>query len=279
MALLDIVNLAGNAAFQNRCQAQLATSAVAIYNEAANEVQSLSVTGTPTGGSFSLASLPGGVVLNMSGTTTNAAATLTGLTSTQGMFVGMAVVGPGIPAGVTVATITSLTAITLSANATASATVACAFSGTPVATIPFNASAADVQAILQALPSIGNDDIVCAGGPLPGTAVSITFCGTFGANPQRLITLGTNSLTGGASPTAAVTRTTAGTVGAPLHSARARKATAILQNLSGFVQQYVWGIAADATVQSDFASGGSVQTAVTDAHIANAIASAFNPYI
>ena len=62
-------------------------------------------------------------------------------------------------------------------------------------------------------------------------------------------------------------------------AAGARKATAILQNLSGYVQQYVWTIAADTTVQSDFTGGGSVQTAVTDAHIATAVASIFNPYI
>jgi len=278
MALSDVVKLASDGAFQNRCMAQLVTSSVAIYNEAANEVQSLSVSGTPTGGSFSLASLPGSAVLSMNGTTTSGAATLTGLTSTQGLFVGMSVVGQGIPAGATIATITSLTAITLSANATASATVSCTFSGTPVATIPFNASAADVQAILQALPSIGNDDVVCGGGPLPGSAVSITFCGAFGNNPQRLITLGTNSLTGGSSPTASVSRTIAGTVGQALHATRVRKASAILQNPSGYTAQFVWGIAADSTVQSDFTGGGSVQASVTDPHIAAAVASIFNAY-
>lgn len=279
MALSDIVKLANDGTFQDRCKAQLAATSVAIYNEAANEVQSLSVTGSPTGGSFSLASLPGSAVLSMAGTTTSAAATLTGLTSTQGMFVGMSVVGSGIAAGATIASITSLTAITLSANSSASATVACVFSGTPVAAIPFNAAAADVQAILQALPSIGNDDVVCAGGPLPGTPIAITFCGLFGMNPQRLITIGTNSLTGGSTPAPVVSRTTAGTVGQPLHAARAKKATAILQNLSGFVQQFIWGIASDSTVQSDFTGGGSAQSAVTDAHIAAAIASIFNPYI
>lgn len=279
MALTDIVKLAQDAAFQNRCLAQLVASSIAIYGQAANEVQSLAVTGSPTGGSFSLASLPGSAVLTMNGTTTSAAATLTGMTSTQGLFVGMSVVGQGIAAGATIASVTSLTALTLSANSTASATVQCMFSGTPVTTIPWNATAADVQAILQALPNIGNGNVLCGGGPLPGTPVSITFCGIFGMNPQRLITLGINSLTGGVTPTAAVTRTTAGIAGQPFHTARVRKAVSILANPCLVTPPMVWSIAADTTVQSDFVGGGNVQTAVTDAHVAAAVTSVFNAYI
>lgn len=279
MALIDIVKLASDAVFRDRVSAQLVASSVAIYNEAANEVQTLSVTGSPTGGAFTLASLPGSTILNMNGTTANAAATLTGLTSTQGLFVGMSVVGQGVAANATIATITSLTAVTLSANSTASATVPCTFSGTPVAQIPFNAGAADVQAILQALAAIGNDDIVCTGGPLPGTAVAITFCGSLGLNPQRLITIGTNSLTGGSSPAPSVARTTAGTIGQALHTARASRASQILRDLSGHTAQMVWGVAANTAVQADFTGGGGVQTAVTDANIAAAVAAVFNSYI
>jgi hypothetical protein len=57
------------------------------------------------------------------GTTTNAANTVTGLSITADLYIGMPIEGTGIPAGTTIASITSSTAITMSANATASGTV------------------------------------------------------------------------------------------------------------------------------------------------------------
>lgn len=57
--------------------------------------------------------------ISATGATTNGSAAVTGLASTASMVVGMAVSGTGIPAGTTVASITSGTAITLSAPATA----------------------------------------------------------------------------------------------------------------------------------------------------------------
>lgn len=58
-----------------------------------------------------------------SGTTTNGSAAITGLSTTTDLYIGMPVEGTGIPAGATIASITSTTAITISANATASGTV------------------------------------------------------------------------------------------------------------------------------------------------------------
>lgn len=55
--------------------------------------------------------------------TTNASNAVTGLSSTSDLYIGMPIEGAGIPAGTTIASITSSTAITLSANATATATV------------------------------------------------------------------------------------------------------------------------------------------------------------
>lgn len=55
-----------------------------------------------------------------SGTLVNGANTVTGLSSTLDLWVGMPVEGVGVPAGTTVASIASANAITLSANATAS---------------------------------------------------------------------------------------------------------------------------------------------------------------
>jgi hypothetical protein len=53
------------------------------------------------------------------GTTTSGSATVTGISSTSSLAVGMAVSGTGIPAGTTVAEVTSSTAVRLSAAATA----------------------------------------------------------------------------------------------------------------------------------------------------------------
>lgn len=58
----------------------------------------------------------------LTGNTTSGNASVTALSSTANLAVGMRVFGAGIPAGATIATITSSTAITLSANATATAT-------------------------------------------------------------------------------------------------------------------------------------------------------------
>jgi microcystin-dependent protein len=65
----------------------------------------------------------------ISGTTTNGSNSITGLSATGFMFVGMGVTGSGVPSGSTVASIVSSSAITISANATASSTVTLTFSG------------------------------------------------------------------------------------------------------------------------------------------------------
>lgn len=52
------------------------------------------------------------------GTTANGVATITGLSSTKGLFVGMAVSGTNIPGGRTIASIDSLTQVTMSGTAT-----------------------------------------------------------------------------------------------------------------------------------------------------------------
>jgi hypothetical protein len=66
--------------------------------------------------------------------------------------------------------------------------------------ICFSATAAQVQAALAALPSIGANNVVCTGGPLPGGSVTITFAGTLHAGPQPPITVVSNSLTGSSGP-------------------------------------------------------------------------------
>ena len=84
------------------------------------------------------------------------------------------------------------------------------FGGQTSPAIPFNATAAQVQAALQTMPSIGAGNVVCGGGPLPATAVTVTFIGALAFRAQAVITLGANSLTGGASPAPAIAPMTQG---------------------------------------------------------------------
>jgi hypothetical protein len=83
------------------------------------------------------------------------------------------------------------------------------FRSVQTASIAFNASAAVVQAALEAISTIGTGNVLCAGGPLP-TAVTVTFQGALAAQNQPMIALSTNALTGGTTPTVVITETTAG---------------------------------------------------------------------
>lgn len=65
----------------------------------------------------------------LSGVVTSGSTTITGLSYTGFMFVGMPISGSGIPTGATVASITSSTGITISASATASSTATLTFNG------------------------------------------------------------------------------------------------------------------------------------------------------
>lgn len=77
------------------------------------------------------------------------------------------------------------------------------------APIAFNATAAVIQAALEALDNVDAGDILAAGGPINTTAVTLTFYGQFIGNPAQM-TVSNTGLTG----TLAVTTTTAGVAGA-----------------------------------------------------------------
>lgn len=84
------------------------------------------------------------------------------------------------------------------------------FGGAETAPIAFNASAATVEAALELLPNIGVN-LTSSGGPFPGTPVVITFAtGQVGDTDVPLMTIGTNALTGGTSPTVTSVETTKG---------------------------------------------------------------------
>lgn len=80
------------------------------------------------------------------------------------------------------------------------------YKGQTTAAIAFGATASAVQTALVALSTIGAGNVTCSGGPLPGSAVTISFTGAL-ANDTTLLTH-TDSFTGGTSPAAALSATT-----------------------------------------------------------------------
>lgn len=83
------------------------------------------------------------------------------------------------------------------------------YAGQTTGAIAYNANAATVQTALLALSNLDTDDVVCTGGSLPGTAISMTFSGTL-ANTDVAALTTTSSLTGGTSPLISVTETLKG---------------------------------------------------------------------
>ena len=81
--------------------------------------------------------------------------------------------------------------------------------GLTTAAIDYDATAAEVKTALVALAGLDTEDVVTAGGPLPGTAVTIEFVGRFFQQNLDLLTT-TDSFTGGSSPESAITQTTPG---------------------------------------------------------------------
>jgi len=88
------------------------------------------------------------------------------------------------------------------------------YDGQTTAAIAYNAAAAAVQSALEALSNIDSGDVACAGGPLPGSAVTVTFQNSLGGQNVDLLTANGAALTGGTAPAVAVAETTPGTVGA-----------------------------------------------------------------
>jgi hypothetical protein len=95
----------------------------------------------------------------------------------------------------------------LIATGASAGTFTLTFDGETTAAIAWNANAAAVQSALEALSSVNPGDITAAGGPLPGTAVTLTFGGQYGGTNVPAITGNSGSLTGG---TATITTPTAG---------------------------------------------------------------------
>jgi hypothetical protein len=84
------------------------------------------------------------------------------------------------------------------------------YDGQTTGAIAYNASAANVDTALEALSNIGAGDVTCAGGPLPGTAVTVTFATALASTNVALMTADSTNLTGGTTPTASIATTTTG---------------------------------------------------------------------
>lgn len=102
-------------------------------------------------------------------------------------------------------------------TATASGTVSggtytLTFNGQTTTALAYNASAATVQAALEALSTVGTGNVAVTGGPFPGSPLTITFQGTLSGN-QAQVTANTGSLTG-STPGITMATTTQGTAGA-----------------------------------------------------------------
>lgn len=90
------------------------------------------------------------------------------------------------------------------------------FNGETTGDIDFDATASEVGAALLALPNVDSGDIVASGGPLPGTAVVLTFGGQYAGTSMPLMTVEDEDLTGGTTPAAAIAETTPGVDGSAI---------------------------------------------------------------
>jgi WD40-like Beta Propeller Repeat len=121
--------------------------------------------------------------------------------SVEGNFsVGQLIKAPGIPAGTKIEAIPNSNTLTLSAPATASGTEQLDASIQATSEpLPFDASAAQVQAALESLSTIGEGNVHVSGGPGGSSPLDVEFSGALtGVNVLQLGADG-SALTGGTS--------------------------------------------------------------------------------
>lgn len=209
--LIDAANLASGPEFQKRVASSLVHTAINIVSEVLDDVQTLTITGSPTAGTFTL-------------------------------------------------------------------------TGSPLAaavTINWNDGPGQVQSKIQADANVGQGGVVCTGTALPAGSVTIEWAGKFGSSAQSLLTVGTNSLTGGSTPTPHTAHTTVG-VAVVAHAARAAFAAKVLNNPSGFASLMALGVADSDTVKNDW-NLTTLQPTATEATVTtdinNQVSAIWNAYI
>jgi len=130
----------------------------------------------------------------------------------------------------------------LASSGASAGTFTLAFEGSTTTPLAFNATAAAVQAALQALPTVGVGGITAAGGPANTTAITLTFAGTLATRDQPLLVLDKTGLTGGGA--AVVTETTRGAIAGV---SQIKKGTFCIPDLTnvGYYKPWVTGDAID----------------------------------
>jgi hypothetical protein len=123
-----------------------------------------------------------------------------GITLAQGTVLGL-VAGSGVD-------VNEVQTVTITGTPTGGF-VNLVFNGQVTANIAYNAIASAVQSALEALSNIGTGNVACAGGPLPGTPVTVAFQGALAGRKVPVMTTFA-AFTGGASPAVAVAETTPG---------------------------------------------------------------------
>lgn len=78
------------------------------------------------------------------------------------------------------------------------------------ANIDWDSTASEVQSALEALASLKPGDVACSGGPWPVEPIEVEFKNRLAQTDIRIIELDTNSLTGGTTPTVAISEKTKG---------------------------------------------------------------------
>jgi hypothetical protein len=190
-------------------------------NPAVNEVQTLTITGTPTGGTFQLG-FGGDTTGNIDWDATAAEVELA-LEALDSIPQGEATCAGGpFPVTLEDNSLTGGTSPTLTPSETTpgeapvnevqtvhinssvtGGTFTLTYASQTTAAIPYSASTADVKAALEALSNISTGDITCTGGPGPVKDWVVEFGGTLAATDVSLMTGTGTSLTGGS--TTAVT--------------------------------------------------------------------------
>lgn len=93
---------------------------------------------------------------------------------------------------------------------TTGGTLTLTFGGETTGPLAYDAAAADVQTALEALSTIGADNVEVTGGPGPIDAWAVTFRGDLAAQPVDLLVGDGSLLTGGATTDVTVTEATPG---------------------------------------------------------------------
>lgn len=124
---------------------------------------------------------------------------------TASMFV--AAETAALPLSLTTGGVSEVQTVTITGGPTAG-TFTLTLSGQTTATIAYNATATAVADAVALLSNVGAGNVTGSGGPLPTTAVTLTFSGVLG----NIATMtATSSLSGGTTPAIAVASTTEGT--------------------------------------------------------------------